>query len=86
MKILFHYPPRFPFTNFSETFPTKMKPTNERIGEKAKRKSQDCCVTFKLLSLSVLFTFFMLPIYSMSVDNAVKALVSDHLRNSKTFS
>ena len=59
-----------------------MKPTNERIGEKAKRKSQDCCVTFKLF-FSVSFTFFMLPIYSMSVDNAVEALVSDHLRNSK---
>ena len=29
------------------------------------------------------FKFFMLPIYSMSVDNAVEALVSDHLRNSK---
>ena len=60
-----------------------MKPTNERRGEKAKRKSQDCCVTFKLFFLSVLFTFFMLPIYSMSVDNAVEALVSDHPRNSK---
>ena len=59
-----------------------MKPTNERRGEKAKRKSQDCCVTFKLF-LSVLFTFFMILIYSMSVDNAVEAVVSDHLRNSK---
>ena len=60
-----------------------MKPTNERRGEKAKRKSQDCCDNFKLFFLSVLFKFFMLPIYSMSVDNAVEALVSDHLRNSK---
>ena len=61
-----------------------MKPTNERRGEKAKRKSQDCCDTFKLsFFLSVLFKFFMLPIYSMSVDNAVEALVSDHLRNAK---
>ena len=57
-----------------------MKPTNERREEKAKRKSQDCCVTF---FVSVLFTFFVLLIYSMSVDNAVEALVSDHLRNSK---
>ena len=59
-----------------------MKPTNERIGEKTKRKSQDCCVTFKLF-FSVLFTFFMLPTYSMSVDNEVEAVVSDHLLNSK---
>ena len=60
-----------------------MKPTNERRGEKTKRESQDCCVTFSLFFLSVLFTFFVLLIYSMSVDNAVEALVSDHLRNSK---
>ena len=37
---------------FLKTFPTKMKPTKcperkKRGGEKAKSKSQDCCVIFK---------------------------------------
>ena len=50
---------------FLKTFPTKMKPTkcpakekkmrqekrNRRGGEKAKNKSQDCCVTFKPLKI-----------------------------------
>ena len=52
--------------------------------EERKRKGKvKTAVSLKLLSLSVLFTFFKLPIYSMSVDNAVKALVSDHLGNCK---
>ena len=52
--------------------------------EERKRKGKvKTAVTLLNFFLSVLFKFFMLPIYAMSVDNAVKALVSDHLRNSK---
>ena len=52
--------------------------------EERKRKGKvKTAVTLLNFFLSVLFTFFTLPIYSMSVDNAVEALVNDHLRNSK---
>ena len=50
---------------------------------KRKGKVKTAVSLLNFFFLSVLFTFFMLPIYSMSVDNAVEALVSDHLRNSK---
>ena len=48
-----------------------------------KGKVKTAVTLLNFFFLSVLFKFFMLPIYSMSVDNAVEALVSDHLRNSK---
>ena len=50
---------------------------------KRKGKVKTAVTLLNFFLLSVLFKFFMLPIYSMSVDNAVEALVSDHLRNSK---
>ena len=50
--------------------------------EERKRKGK-VKTAVSLFFLSVLFKFFVLLIYSMSVDNAVEALVSDHLRNSK---
>ena len=50
---------------------------------KRKGKVKTAVSLFHFFFLSVLFTFFVLLIYSMSVDNAVEALVSDHLRNSK---
>ena len=52
--------------------------------EERKRKGKvKTAVSLFHFFLSVLFTFFVLLIYSMSVDNAVEALVSDHLKNSK---
>ena len=52
--------------------------------EERKRKGKvKTAVSLLNFFLSVLFTFFMILIYSMSVDNAVEAVVSDHLRNSK---
>ena len=51
--------------------------------EERKRKGKVKTAVSLLNFLSVLFTFFMILIYSMSVDNAVEAVVSDHLRNSK---
>ena len=50
---------------------------------KRKGKVKTAATLLNFFFLSVLFKFFMLPIYAMSVDNAVEALVSDHLRNSK---
>ena len=52
--------------------------------EERKRKGKvKTAVSLLNLYLSVLLRSLC---YSMSVDNAVEALVSDHLRNSKKFS
>ena len=51
--------------------------------EEKKRKGKVKTAVSLLNFFFVLFRFFMLLIYSTSVDNAVEALVSDHLRNSK---